>query len=46
MGFEAFTVDWSIKDARCVDPVVSQGGKERECLPMPARRLSAQALSS
>ena len=46
IGFEAFTVDGSIQDARCVDPVVPQGRKECECLPMPVRRLSAQALPS
>jgi hypothetical protein len=46
IGFEAFAIDWSIKDARRVDPVVPQGGKECKCLPMPVRRLSAQALAS
>jgi hypothetical protein len=46
IGFEAFAIDRSIKDARRVDPVVPQGGKECECLPMPVRRLSAQALPS
>jgi len=45
IGFEAFAVDWSIKDARCVDAVVPQGGQECECLPMPVRRLPTQALS-
>ena len=44
IGFEAFAVDRSIKDARRVDPVVPQGRKECEGLPMPVRRLSAQAL--
>ena len=43
IGFEAFAVDRPIKDARRVDPVVSQGGKECQRLPMPVRRLSAQA---
>jgi len=46
IGFEAFAVDGSIKDARRVDPVVPQGGKECERLPMPVWRLSAQALPS
>src|SRR5260370_29572437 len=46
IGFEAFAVDRSIKDARRVDPVVPQGRKGCECLPTPVRRLSAQALSS
>src|ERR1035437_8568442 len=46
IGFEAFAVDRSIKDARRVDPVVPQGRKECERLPMPVRRLSAQALPS
>jgi hypothetical protein len=46
IGFEAFAIDRSIKDARCVDPVVPQGRKECKCLPMPVRRLSAQALPS
>jgi hypothetical protein len=46
IGFEAFAVDGSIKDARRVDPVVPQGRKECECLPMAVRRLSAQALPS
>jgi hypothetical protein len=46
IGFEAFAVDRSVKDARCVDPVVPQGRKECEGLPMPVRRLSAQALPS
>ena len=46
IGFEAFAIDRSIEDARCVNPVVPQGRKECECLPMPVRRLSAQALPS
>ena len=46
IGFEAFAIDRSIKDARRVDPVVPQGGKECECLPMPVWGLSAQALPS
>ena len=46
IGFEAFAVDRSIKDARCVDPVVPQGREECEGLPMPVRRLTAQALPS
>jgi hypothetical protein len=44
--FEAFSVDRSIKDAKRVDPVAPQGRRECERLPMPVRRLSAQALSS
>jgi hypothetical protein len=42
IGFEAFAVDRSIKDARR-DPFVPQGRKECERLPMPVRRFSAQA---
>jgi hypothetical protein len=42
IGFEAFSVDRSIKDAKRVDPVVPQGRKECERLPMPVRRLSAR----
>src|SRR5665213_336758 len=46
IGFEAFAVDRSIKDARRIDTVVPQGRKECECLPMPVRRLPVQALPS
>lgn len=46
IGFEAFTVDRSIKHARCIDPVVPQGCEEGERSPMAVRSLSAQALSS
>jgi hypothetical protein len=46
IGFEAFAINRSIEDARRLDPVVPQRRKERECLPMPVRRLSAQALPS
>jgi hypothetical protein len=45
IGFEAFAVDRSIKDARRLDPVVPQGRKECEGLPMPVWHLSAQALA-
>jgi hypothetical protein len=46
IGFEPFAVDRSIKDARRVDPGRAQGRKECGRLPMPVRRLFAQALSS
>jgi hypothetical protein len=44
IGFEAVAIDRAIENARLVDPVVPQGRKESECLPMPVRRLTAQAL--
>jgi hypothetical protein len=46
IGFEAFAVDGPIENARRVDPIMPQGRKECERLPVAVWRLPAQALSS
>lgn len=46
IGEEELTVNRFVKDAWCVDPVVTQRGKEGQCAPFAKRCLGVQPLAT